>query len=304
DRPAVAQQCKKIADAVGDARIKAEYLAWAGRLHDAAGASDAALAAAVQGEVHAPDSPSVRFLLERLYANDDNVRALCALVERQVREGSVAAAAGWFDLGYLFRYRLGDAERAEKAFAEVVEASDGAARAAALAELAELAALRGEWPRVVELELRRIDGEPDAGARAAIYTRIGQVREDRLDDPAGAADAYGRAIEADAGFVPALEGAGRVFAKLGNVDKLVWMHRNEAARATSPTERATALLRAGELLAGNDATLDDGINALADARAVAPASRAVFDALEQALRKKGAWSQLCQLYRDEVDRGV
>ncbi|MGZ3441928.1 MAG: tetratricopeptide repeat protein, partial [Polyangia bacterium] len=244
DRAAAATQCRKIADAVGDPRVKAEYLAWAGRQHDEAGQRETALAAAVQAEVHAPDSPSVRFLLERLYAADDNVRELCALYERELRDGSLAAPAAWFDLGYLYRYRLGDSERAEKAFTEVVDASDGAVRAAALAELSELVAARGDWIRVVELEHRRLEDESDASARAAILTRIGQVREEKLDERDGAAEAYSRAVEADAAFVPALEGAGRIYAKQGTVDKLVEMHRAEAKSAPSPAERAAALLRA------------------------------------------------------------
>ena len=304
DRVAAAAQCKKIADAVGDPRVKAEFLAWAGRLADAAGSSEAALASAVQGEVHAADSPSVRFLLERLYAAEDNVRELGAVVERGLRDGSVAAPAGWFDLGYLYRYRLNDAERAEKAFAEVAAAGDGAAKTAALAELAELAAQRGDWARVVALELERLDGEQDPSARAAILARVGQVREEKLDDIDGAATAYTQAIEADAAFLPALEGAGRVFIKRGSVDKLVWMHRAEAAAAPSPVERAGALVRAGELLVADAATVDDGIVALEEARAAVPTARAVFDSLELALRRKGAYEKLAVLYRSEVDRGV
>ncbi|MGZ3441846.1 MAG: hypothetical protein ACXVDD_20140, partial [Polyangia bacterium] len=107
-----------------------------------------------------------------------------------------------------------------------------------------------------------------------------------------------------AAFVPALEGAGRIYAKQGTVDKLVEMHRAEAKSAPSPAERAAALLRAGELLAADAATLDEGIAALAEARATAPASRAAFTALEQALRRKGAYERLRALYRDEVDRGI
>ncbi|HEY2749661.1 MAG TPA: hypothetical protein VGL86_33805 [Polyangia bacterium] len=306
DRPAAAAQCKKIADAVGDPRVKAEFLAWAGRLYDAAGSSEAALAAAVQGEVHAADSPSVRFLLERLYAADDAARELGAVVERGLRDGSVAAPAGWFDLGYLYRYRLGDAERAEKAFGEALAGAgdDAAAKAAILAELSELAAQRGDWARVVALELERLDGEKDPAARAPILARIGQVREERLDDLDGAASVYTQAIEADAAFLPALEGAGRVFIKRGSVDKLVWMHRAEAAAAPSPVERAGALVRAGELLVADAATVDEGIVALEEARAAVPAARAVFDSLELALRRKGAYEKLAALYRHEVDRGV
>jgi tetratricopeptide (TPR) repeat protein len=304
DRAAAATGCKKIADAVGDSRVKAEFLAWAGRLYAASGSAEAALQAAVQGEVHAPESPSVRFLLERLYASADNTRELGAVVERGLSDGCVATPAGWFDLGYLYRYRLGDAERAEKAFGEVVSAGHGAARSAALGELSELAALRGDWSRVVALELERLENEADAGARAAILTRVGQVREERLDDANGAAEAYTKAIEADASFLPALEGAGRVFIKRGTVDKLVWMHRAEAAAASSPVERAGALVRAGELLVADPATVDEGIAALEEARAVLPSARAMFDALELALRRKGAYEKLCILYRSEVDRGV
>ncbi len=307
DRATAAAQCKKIADAVADARVKAEFLVWAGRLYDAAGSSEAARAAAVQGEVNAADSPSVRFLLERLYAADDNVRDLGAVVERGLRDGSVAVPAGWFDLGYLYRYRLGDVERAEKAFAEVVASDAGSAspaKGAALAELAELAALRGDWARVVALELERLDGEKDAAVRAAILARVGQVREEKLGDLDGAATAYTQAIEADAAFLPALEGAGRAFIKRGSVDKLVWMHRVEAAAASSPVERAGALVRAGELLVADAATVDEGIATLEEARAALPTARLVFDALELALRRKGAYEKLASLYRSEVDRGV
>ena len=165
-------------------------------------------------------------------------------------------------------------------------------------------AARGDWARVVEIERQRIDSEPDASARAAAWTRVGQVREEKLDDSDGAAEAYTQAIEADAGFVPALEGAARLYAKNGTVDKLVWMHRAEAASAPSPAERAAALLHAGELLAADAATLDEGIAALEEARALAPTASAVFLALERALRKKGAYETLCTLYRSEVDRGV
>ncbi|HEY2743647.1 MAG TPA: tetratricopeptide repeat protein, partial [Polyangia bacterium] len=207
-------------------------------------------------------------------------------------------------LGYLYRYRLGDLDRAEKAFAEVIDRSDGPARAAALAELSDLAALRGNWIRVIELDQRRVEGEGDAGARADILTRIGEVREREIDDSDGAGEAYAQAIQADASFMPALEGAGRVFSKHGTIDKLVWMHRAEAASAPSPGERAWALLRAGELLAARAATLDEGIVVLTEAHAAAPTARALFDALEQALRRKGAWEQLCALYRSEIDRGV
>src|SRR5262249_51806269 len=174
---------------------------------------------------------------------------------------------------------------------------------AALAELAELVAARGDWARAAELERLRVDGEDEA-ARAATWTRIGQVREEKLGDADGAAEAYEKAIAADAAFLPALEGAGRIWGKRGTVDKLVHMHRAEAASAPSAAERAAALLRAGELLTAEAATRDAGIALLEEARAAAPEARGVFSALEMALRRRGAWEKLCALYDAEIERGV
>ncbi len=304
DHATAAEQCSKIADCVVDAGVKAEYQAWSGRLLELAGQRPAALAAALRAEFLAPDSPSVRFLLERLLGLEDKPRELCVLLEAQVSAGLIEASEGWFDLGILQRYRVGDPDRAERAFTLVVASSEGASRAAALAELADLVAHKEDWPRLLAIEVQRAATEETPLGRAIAWTRIGQLREDKLADLDGAVDAYAKAIEADASHLPALEGAGRIYGQRGTIDRLLWMHKKEAAGATSPQERSAALRRAGELSAADPALLDEGIVLLDEAVRLAPDHAATFAALERALRKKGAFAELCTLYQREVDRGV
>ena len=287
DRAAAAAGCKKIADAVGDPRVKAEFLAWAGRLYDAAGGqAEAALAAAVQGEVHAPDSPSVRFLLERLYAGEDNARELgasssagCATAAwRRPTAGSISATS------IAIGSAMPSAPRRRSPRSSSAGGGEGGRRSR---ELSELAAARGDWARVVGARARaarrraRRDGaRGDAGAHRT-GARGAARRRRRRGDGLHAGRRGRRQLPAGAGR------RGARVPKRGTVDKLVWMHRAEAAAATSPGERAGALVRAGELLVADAATVDEGIAALEEARAALPTARAMFDALELALRAQG-----------------
>ncbi len=302
DHETAAALCRRVADTTSDARVKAEYLAWAGRLHESAGHREAAAAAVVSAEVHAPDSPSVRFLMERLHASGGKLRELVALLEAEIADGTLGAVEGWFDVGVLARYHLGDLDLAEKAFAKVAADASDATQKAALGELREIAAHKGEWQRVLDAQLQGLPSEGEGLGRAIAWTRVGQLREEKLDDLDGAAEAYAQGVEAEPTYLPALEGAGRVFGKKGTVDRLLWMHRLEADHAPSPGERAVALRRAGELLVADPARADEGITLLREALAAAPDHAGIFNALERALRRRGAFAELCDLYQHELER--
>lgn len=293
---------KRIAEASGDPRVKAEYLAWAGRLYDADGKPAEALAAAVQAEVHAKDSPSVRFLLERLYAKNDQPRELCALLEAELNDGDLPSLQGWVELGVLARYHLRDLDWAERAFQRVADKAEGATRYAALSELSDIWARKGEWPKVLAVEEELVAAETDARGLAMGWTRIGQLREEKLDDRKGAAEAYSKALAAEPSFVPALEGAGRAFA--GDVEKLLWMHKTEAQHAASPVDKAAALRRAGELLLEDSARLAEGTSLLREALTAAPAHPGIFSALERALRAQNDFAGLADLYELELARDL
>src|SRR5204863_2243858 len=153
-------------------------------------------------------------------------------------------------------------EAAERAFLQCADKADGPSHAAAQAELADLWARKGQWQRVLGAEEAMLPDGGDPLARAIAWTRIAQLREERLGNLDGAADAYKTAIEAAPAYLPALEGAGRVFAKQSDVERLGWMHRAEAEHAASPAERAVALRRAGELLLDDPARSDEGVGLL------------------------------------------
>ncbi|MDB4966131.1 MAG: domain protein putative component of TonB system, partial [Myxococcales bacterium] len=294
--------CRRIAEATTDPRVKAEYLAWAARLLEAAGDVVAALAAAVQAEVHAPESPSVSFLLERLFGASDQPRELCARLEAHIVAAAVPPAEGWFEIGILTRYHLGDLEAAERAFTHAAEKAEGPSKAAAQAELADLWARKGQWQKVLDAEEAGLPDGGEALGRAVAWTRIGQLREERLGNLDGAADAYKTALEAAPGYVPALEGAGRAFAKQSDVERLLWMHRAEADNAASPAGRAAALRRAGELMLDDAARADEGIKLLQEALVAAPDHAGIFATLERVLRQKKAYPELLALYERELAR--
>ena len=307
DRAAAAAGCKKIADAVGDPRVKAEFLAWAGRLYDAVGlGARRRWRRRCRARCTRPSRRRCASCSSGSTPATTTRASSCAVVERGLRDGSVAAPAGWFDLGYLYRYRLGDAERAEKAFAEVVAPATARRRSAALGELSELAAARGDWARVVALELERLDDEERRGrARAPSWTRIGQVREERLDDADGAAEAY---TKADRGRRQLPAGARRRGARVRQA-----RHRRQAGVDASRRGGGGAVAgraRGGAGARGRAARRRSGDGrrghrgARGGARRRCRRRARMFDALELALRRKGAYEKLCILYRSEVDRGV
>ena len=302
DAEAAIHACRGIADAVTDPRVKAEYLARGARLCDAAGRADAAMMMGVQAAVHAPASPSVRFLLERLYAAAAQHKELAALLETEVADGTAPALESWFEIGLLARYALDDAVLAAQAFGIVVEQATDASREVALAELAALHARAGRWTEAVAAEEQLAAGETTALGKAIGWTRAGVLRDEQLNDVAGAAEAYSRALEAMPAHLPALEGAGRAYAKLGAVDRLLAIHRAEAEHAPSPADRAGALRRAGELLIADPARVGEGIELLDEALRAAPGHAGIFAALERALRKSASYARLCDLYERELAR--
>ncbi len=296
--------CRGIADATSEATVRGDYLARAARLCDSAGRADAAQMMALEAAVCAPASEPVRFLLERVFAKTAQARELCALLESQIVAETVPPIETWFDVGMLARYALGDLALAERAFQHVAVGGEGVSQRAALAELASLWGRAGNWSAALEAEEKLVEHESAPLARAMAWVRIGTIREERIGDLGKAAEAYAHAVEADAGYVPALAAAGRAFAKLGETERLLWIHRSEAEHAASPMERANALRRAGEKLVADPARLEEGVELLEEALRAVPDHAGVFGSLERALRKKRSYAELASLYERELGRAT
>ncbi len=302
DRSAAADWARRLADAVTDPSLRAEHLARSARYYESIGQLAEAQERARTARASAARAPSVVFLLERLAASTGNFAELAQIREQAISEGEFPASLGWFDLGIIARYRLGNRELAARAFAEAAKHTTGASRTSALAELATVLEEREDWTAFVGVQAERVEIETSTRERASLWFQIGVAQSQFLKDDASAATSFENALAQDPSYSPALEAAGRLYQRLGSRDKLLRMHRLEADAAATPMERGAALRRAGDMLAGEEATIDDGIALLREAVSLLPGNLSAFASLERALRKHESWIDLLALYDSELAR--
>ncbi|MFH0902215.1 MAG: tetratricopeptide repeat protein, partial [Pseudomonadota bacterium] len=302
DYAIAAKSAQRMAESATTPQLRAEHGARAARLLGRSKNKSDALGQAALAESHSPSSPSVRFVLERIYSNEGKLAELVALREAQIADRTVDPAAAWLDIGILARYKLDDRELAASAFRAAADAGDSYSRTAALGELSSLLARSGDWSLFLSTEESRLALEETPTGRAAILHRMAVVHEERLNEEDRAVEYFEKALAQDAGYLPALEGLGRIYHRLGAKDRLLRMHQLEAKCASTPQERSSALRRAGELLVEDPERIDEGIESLRASLAETPGNLFALSSLEAALTRKGAWHDLVALYESELAR--
>jgi tetratricopeptide (TPR) repeat protein len=100
---------------------------------------------------------------------------------------------------------------------------------------------RQAWRELAQFYLARADGAKDPSVRAESLTRLAEVLEDELQDPAGAARVYGQIVSLT-GDQTALAEQVRLLSQRGDADD--WA----VQRASNPRARASAFLARGERL--------------------------------------------------------
>ncbi len=149
--------------------------------------------------------------LDRLYTETSRWSELADVLRREADLGQTPEEI--LDLkhrrGQVHQFRLGALDEAIAAYGEILAAAPEheAARAsleeiffsgqrcAEIGEILEpLYQAAGEWERLVQVELARLDATSDAGARLALFCRIAEDVEERLLDPSRALDVYARAL--------------------------------------------------------------------------------------------------------------
>jgi len=114
-----------------------------------------------------------------------------------------------------------------------------------LDKLADVAKSHAELAAVYEDELPRIAEATDA---AQISFRLGELLEQRLDDPAKAVDSYERARGLDPSLtVPALQALVRLYATVSRPDRLAGALDELEKRTADPTEKVQLLLRLAQV---------------------------------------------------------
>jgi tetratricopeptide (TPR) repeat protein len=184
--------------------------------------------------------------LDRLYEEEGAQRAqaevLGALAARI--EDRREKATAYRRMAVIYEERLGAPDEAEQCLESVLvhDPGDvGAARA-----LARLYTADGSWTAVVDLWKNHAEALPEA-ERGAVELELGQIHEERLDDPQQAVVHYRLAVPRLGDPRPALRALARASETLGLADETLAAMLELAAREEQPSLRASWRHRAAEL---------------------------------------------------------
>lgn len=290
----------QIAEATGDGRLKAEYLARSANAALRSGAFELATSRLREARLHG-SFESVRFGLERAFSRTGAYAELVELRIEQIQRGELTEA-GWLDIGIMQRHGLGDEEAARSAFERAAQSQRPDLQEVALVELQLLAERAERWSDVIGAGQRRLELASEPEEKAALACKLGAIAAERLDDDELATRLFLRALAVDPCHAPTLEAAGRFFHRLGAIDHLVDMHRALVERSEDPEQQADSLCRLGILLVQRPESLPEGIECLQRGLAQRPGSLAALSALELGLTKAGDFEALADLYRHQLER--
>ncbi|MDQ3032095.1 MAG: hypothetical protein M3Y87_06740, partial [Myxococcota bacterium] len=223
-----------------------------------------------------------------------------AVLERAI-DGSDASASLQAELllevATLWDDKLGDIDRAETAYARLVEvASDDpemVLRASRALERIHLG--RGEHAKLAEDLRRQVKLENDADVRRELLVRLAELLETALSDAEGAIAVHNERLEFDQDDQGALAALERLYQQLGRWQPLIGVLQSRDAIATDDASRKEIALRIGAIW---DEKLNDRENAIVAYNEVIGrfgADHAALGALTRLYQQAERWSDLLEV---------
>ena len=217
--------------------------------HKELGDNEAMLEACRAALEATPDDNEAAERLADLLESTEAYEALAELLDEQAgRDLPPVEAAGWRTrLGLVRETYLDDVEGAIDEYTEAWELDPE--REDTFVALRDHLANREQWDELFNLLNRRADYLGEGTAAAKAWVEVGVEAERHLQDELEAARAYERALEADGGHAPALEGLIRMAESHGRTEELAELLERKGRAATDPGERQTLMARAAGLYA-------------------------------------------------------
>lgn len=250
--------------------------------------------------------------LERLLQQTGDWRELAAVLEKHLEASldpdqrkTLARRAA-----ELYEGPLADRDRAITAWRIVLEQDE--ADPGALDALTRLLAAAEDWSALAEVQLRRIEGANEPGARRPLRFALARLYDERLDDRGEAIGQLRALLDETTDDSEALAALSGLFRREERWDDLLETLDRRAALAREPGAREALAVEAAELVAG---PLGDGRGAVERYREIlardpenAPSRQALWAlargedlraeavaALEPVLRDTEAWDELVEL---------
>jgi tetratricopeptide (TPR) repeat protein len=172
------------------------------------------------GREHEDLRLEVSALLEPVLTNASRFRELCEVMELRFSAQSEASdrARTLGGMALIQEEQLDDPAAARDTLLRAArQTPDDAALHDDVVRLCELTA---EWGRYADTLSERAGEELDSVVSADLYTRLGRIAADKLDDPERAIKAYDAAVERAGQQPELLEALDRLYARTGDAEKL------------------------------------------------------------------------------------
>jgi tetratricopeptide (TPR) repeat protein len=248
-----------------------------------------------------PGAPGAVSALKTLLYAHERWRDLIAVLEEEALQSTdpETRALARYRVARLYIERLGALDEAIAALETAAAEAPGDVMI--LSELSRVYELGKRWAKLAGVLETIATSSSSAGDRVALMHRIAQIHEERLEDLDRAMDWYRRALDADPGFVPALQALGKLYADRGHSTALIAMHLGEAGASRDIARRAAAHARVAEILERQLGNVDQAIEHHARALGLSPGYAPSFKALVRLYSNAGRHRELSELYERAVD---
>ena len=240
--------------------------------------------------------------LERLCHAQRRWRDLIGVLQRRADQAGSAEqrAMALYRIGRLHADRLGNRD-------EAIEALEAAARETpedplVLEELAALLERSDRWERLVEVLAKLTIVSADPREQLALWHRVGNLLDERLNRPERAREAFERALASVPTHVPTLQALSRLYVAAEAWDALIGIHLAEAEEAPEPRRRAAAHARVAEVLERYKQAPEEAMAHHARALSLHPGYAASFKALTRLYADANKHRALIELYERAIEQ--
>jgi tetratricopeptide (TPR) repeat protein len=264
------------------------------------GQTDRAIAALERAVEISPTDLACLQALGRLYARVGRWEKLLQmhLQEASVTEEPYRRANAMYGAARLMAQHL---ERRDEAIEQLEHAVElYPAHVPALRLLEDLYKAAERYVDLVQLYRRELQDEQREARRIALLERVGELLDVRLGDVQGATAAYEELLDLQPDSLVSLRALARLYEQRSEHGKLLSILRAQAMCAATEEERATLLLRMGQILEEEVARPEQALAHYREALSVYPSPQA-FERVGRLLHALKRWKELLELSQKELE---
>lgn len=239
--------------------------------------------------------------MERLYARLGRPAELLWSLEAQLEHATVERERIKLltRIGEMQEEEFVKLPEAAARFEQVVEIdpnNDPAYRA-----LARLYRRQSKWSELLSTLDRHISATVDRKDRVPLFTAMGQVYAEELNDPDHAIDCYQNALDVDYAHIPALEGLSRVYEKRAEWDRAIETLRTLSDHEREPSKVVDIRYRIGRLAEEQLKDEDQAVDLYRSALDVDPNHAGSLGAIRQIYQRRGDHYDAAQFLEKEIN---